>query len=120
MELSEAYNTIDATLGMFRYFEEQVTDGMLKQDFLLTPLISCVEPVLDLENNTSELKRLEYYTYVECDTEYKVFIVDIRPVCSFMINEWPSHKAQRIYKLLRSVFFQCIDISRNIYKENEI
>lgn len=110
MELKEAFDIIDATLGMFRSIEEEVENGDLKGKFLLTPVYSSVENVFDEDKNSFEIETRLYYNYVYGDQEYKRYIVDIRPVCSYMINEWPSPKAKKIRKLLNEVLLQCVGL----------
>ena len=110
MELKEAFDIIDATLGMFRSIEEEVENGDLKEKFLLTPVYSSIDNVFDADRNTFELETLSYYIFVDGDREYKRYIVDIRPVCSYMINEWPSPKAKKIRKLLNEVLLQCVSL----------
>ncbi len=119
MELSEAFYTIDATLGMFKNFTNEINHGYLKEDFLLTHVCKSNETVVD-ENWNLELQSREYYTYVDCDTEYKMYIVNIHPVCEYIINEWPSPKAKKIQKNLKEVFHECLDIYNNIYKDDGI
>lgn len=110
MELKEAFDTIDATLGMFRNIEEEVENGDLKEKFLMTSVYTSVENVFDADKNSFEFETRSYYNYVEGDKEYKRYIVDIRPVCSYMINEWPSPKAKKIRKLLNEVLIQCVGL----------
>lgn len=109
MDLKEAFDIIDATLGMFKSFECEIENGVLKDDFLLTRVQRCNEAVVD-ENLNYEILSKEFYTYVDCDTEYKMFIVDIRPVCTYLVNEWPSYNARRVRKVLNEVFLECLDI----------
>ena len=108
MELKEAFDIIDATLGMFRIIEEEVENGDLKEKFLLTPVYSSIDNVFDVDKNSFEFETKSYYKYVEGDKEYKRYIVDIQPVCSYMINKWPSPKAKKIHKLLNEVLVQCV------------
>ena len=108
MELKEAFDIIDATLGMFRNIEEEVENGDLKEKFLLTPVYSSIDNVFDADKNSFELETITYYNYLDGDKEYKRYIVDIRSVCSCMINEWPSLKAKKIRKLLNEVLLQCV------------
>lgn len=110
MELKEAFDIIDATLGMFRSIEEEVENGDLKEKFLLTPVYSSIDNVFDADKNTFELETISYYNFVDGDKKYKRYIVDIRPVCSCMINEWPSPKAKKIRKLLNEVLLQCVGL----------
>lgn len=110
MELKQAFDIIDATLGMFRSIEEEVENGDLKEKFLLTPVYSSIDNVFDADRNTFELETISYYIFVDGDREYKRYIVDIRPVCSYMINEWPSPKAKKIRKLLNEVLLQCVSL----------
>ena len=107
MELKEAFDTIDATLGMFRSIEEEVENGDLKDKFLLTPVYSSVENVFDVDKNEIGTEVKSYYNYVEGERESKRYIVDIRPVCSYLVNEWPSYRAKRIRKKLIAVTSEC-------------
>lgn len=109
MDLKEAFDIIDATLGMFKSFECEIENGVLKEDFLLTRVKKCNESVIDEKLNYEILSR-EFYTYVDCDTEYKMYIVDIRPVCTYLVNEWPSYSARRVRKVLNEVFRECLEI----------
>jgi hypothetical protein len=117
MELKEAFDIIDATLGMFRSIEEEVENGPLKDKFLLIPVYSSIENYFDADKNSFELGTRTYYNYVDCGKEYKRYIVDIRPVCSYMINEWPSHKAKKIRKLLNEVLLQCVALCKETLGE---
>lgn len=110
MELKEAFDIIDATLGMFRSIEEEVENGDLKEKFLLTPVYCSIDNVFDADKNTFELETISYYNFVDGEKKYKRYIVDIRPVCSYMINEWPSIKAKKIRKLLNEVLLQCVSM----------
>lgn len=110
MELKEAFDIIDATLGMFRSIEEEVENGDLKDKFLLTPVYSSIDNYFDADKNSFELGTRTYYNFVDGDKEYKRYIVDIRPVCSYMVNEWPSLKAKKIRKLLNEVLLQCVSL----------
>ena len=107
MELKEAFDTIDATLGMFRSIEEEVENGDLKDKFLLTPVYSSVENVFDVDKNEIGTEVKSYYNYVEGERESKRYIVDIRPVCSYLVNERPSYRAKRIRKKLIAVTSEC-------------
>lgn len=111
MELKEAFDIIDATLGMFRSIEEEVENGDLKDKFLLTPVYTSVENGLNAVTNEIETEVRSYYNYVDGGQNYnKRYIVDIRPVCSYMINEWPSPKAIKIRILLNEVLLQCVGL----------
>ena len=112
MELKEAFDIIDATLGMFRSIEEEVECGDLKEDFLMTPVYRSIDNVFDADKDGFEMKTIAYYKYVDGDKENKRYIVDIRPVCDYMINEWPSPKAKNIRKLLNEVLLQCVDLCK--------
>lgn len=112
MELKEAFDIIDATLGMFRSIEEEVECGDLKEDFLMTPVYRSIDNVFDADKDGFEMKTIAYYKYVDGDKENKRYIVDIRPVCDYMINEWPSPKAKKIRKLLNEVLLQCVDLCK--------
>ena len=107
MELKEAFDIIDATLGMFRSFANEIENGDLKEKFLMTPVYTSVENVFDANKNSFEIETRYYYNYVEGDKEYKRYIVDIRPVCSYLVNDWPSYKAKRIRKRLIAVTSEC-------------
>ena len=107
MELKEAFDIIDATLGMFRSFANEIENGDLKEKFLMTPVYTSVENVFDANKNSFEIETRYYYNYVEGDKEYKRYIVDIRLVCSYLVNDWPSYKAKRIRKRLIAVTSEC-------------
>jgi len=107
MELKEVFDIIDATLGMFRSFADEIENGDLKEKFLMTPVYTSVENVFDANKNSFEIETRYYYNYVEGDKEYKRYIVDIRPVCSYLVNDWPSYKAKRIRKRLIAVTSEC-------------
>lgn len=107
MELKEAFDIIDATLGMFRTFAGEIENGDLKEKFLMTPVYTSVENVYDANKYDVKIEVRSYYNYVEGDKEYKRYIVDIRPICSYLVNEWPSYKAKRIRKKLIAVTSEC-------------
>ena len=109
MELKEAFDIIDATLGMFRSFAGEIDNRDPKDNFLAIPVKSMVRSVVD-EKLNPEIECREYYNYIDGDREYKMYIVDIRPVCNYMINEWPSSKAKKIRRLLYVVFRECLDL----------
>jgi len=109
VELIKALETIDATLGMFRSFVSEIDNGDFKEEFLQTPVNTSIENFFDEEKNEFESEIRFYYNYVEGGTEYKRYIVDIRPVCRFLVNEWPSNKAKRIRKKLQAVTVECSD-----------
>jgi ribosomal protein L7/L12 len=109
MELKEAFDIIDATLGMFRSFAAEIDNSDPKGSFLAIPVRSMFQTVVD-EKLNPEMECNEYYNYVDGDREYKMYIVNIRPVCNYIVNEWPSSKAKKIRKLLYTVFRECLDI----------
>ena len=109
MELKEAFDIIDATLGMFRSFAGEIDNRDPKDKFLGTPVNNMVRTVVD-EKLNPEIECKEYYNYIDGDREYKMYIVDIRPVCNYMVNEWPSTKAKKIRRLLYVVFRECLEL----------
>lgn len=109
MELKEAFDIIDATLGMFRSFSAEIDNSDPKGKFLATPVRRIIQTIVD-EKLNPEIECNEYYTYVDGDREYKMYIVNIRPVCNYIVNEWPSSKAKKIRRLLYVVFRECLDI----------
>ena len=109
MELKEAFDTVDATLGMFRSFAAEIDNSDPKENFLATPVNSIIKTVVD-EKLNPEIECKEFYTCVDGDREYKMYIVNIRPVCDYIVNEWPSSKAKKIRRLLYVVFRECLDI----------
>ena len=115
MELKEAFDIIDATLGMFRSLEEEVENGDLKEKFLLIPVSSYVENVYDAEKNAFELVSRTYYNYNDGGREYRRYIVDITPVCNYMVNEWPSNNAKKIRRLLNEVFSRCVSMCEDTF-----
>ena len=61
MELKDAFDLIDATLGMFRSFANEIENGDHKEKFLMTPVYTSVENVFDANKNISE----EVYSIVD-------------------------------------------------------
>ena len=112
MELKEAFDIIDATLGMFRLFAAEIDNRDPKENFLATPVRSEAQTVINVADGmfNPEIECKEYYNEVDGDREYKMYIVNIRPVCNCIVNEWPSSKAKKIRKLLYVVFRECLDI----------
>ena len=112
MELKEAFDIIDATLGMFRLFAAEIDNRDPKENFLATPVRSEAQTVINVADGmfNPEIECKEYYNDVDGDREYKMYIVNIRPVCNYIVNEWPSSKAKKIRKLLYVVFRECLDI----------
>ena len=112
MELKEAFDIIDATLGMFRSFAGEIDNRDPKENFLATPVRSEVQNVINVADGVfnPEIECKDYYNYVDGDKEYKMYIVNIRPVCNYIVNEWPSSKAKKIRRLLYVVFRECLDI----------
>ena len=106
MELSEAFRIIDATLGMFRSFADEIDNRDPEENFLATPVRSHVQTVLD-ENLNPEIQHQLYYTYNDGYEKYNMNLVDVRPVCSFLINEWPSTKTKKIREQLYKVYLEC-------------
>ena len=112
MELKDAFDIIDATLGMFRSFADEIDNRDPKENFLATPVRSEVQNVINVADGVfnPEIECKDYYNYVDGDKEYKMYIVNIRPVCNYIVNEWPSSKAKKIRRLLYVVFRECLDI----------
>ena len=109
MELSEALKTIDATFGMFRHILYETQDRELKEEFLLTPVQTSHETFYDQDTNTFSTECREYYKYMSNGEECKAYIVDISPVCDYLLNEWPSPTAKRIRQVLNEVFHNSFD-----------
>ena len=120
MELIEALETIEATLGMFSTFVAEIEDGYLKEEFLKVPVFSSVEKKYDINKQVYVLESKSYYNYTEGNTTHKSYIVDIHPVCSCMVNEWPSYKAMRIRKTLNEVYHVCVDYCKCYLDEDTI
>ena len=112
MELKDAFDIIDATLGMFRSFAGEIDNRAPSKNFLATPVRSEVQNVINVADGVfnPEIECKDYYNYVDGDKEYKMYIVNIRPVCNYIVNEWPSSKAKKIRRLLYVVFRECLDI----------
>ena len=112
MELKDAFDIIDATLGMFRSFAGEIDNRDPKENFLATPVRSEVQNVINVADGVfnPEIECKDYYNYVDGDKEYKMYIVNIRPVCNYIVNEWPSSKAKKIRKLLNEVLLQCVGL----------
>lgn len=113
MELSEALRTIDATKGMFDFFLCEVKFGDLKEKFLQTP----IEHYYDAKKWHHSDEHREYYTFLDNGIECKGYIVDIHPVCNYLINEWPSSKAKKIRRILYETFSFCFDACKDVLGE---
>lgn len=118
MELSEALRIIEDTVGMFQTFEEIIEFGDLKKSFISSPVKCSMENYVDFEKQVAGMQYRKYYTYIENGIEHKNYIVDIHPVCSFMIDEWPLPIAKKIFRLLKQDLIHCIDYCQQIYGED--
>lgn len=120
MKLSEAIRITDDTVGMFRTFLEIVDMGQLGDEFLKCPVKTSMDQGIDLENSDAGIECRQYYTYIADDGEHKNYVVDIRPVCDYMIDEWPSPTAKKIKKLLKQDFQMCLDFCKDIFGEDNL
>lgn len=118
MKLSEAIRIIDDTVGMFRTFLEIMEMGQLWDEFLKYPVKTSTEHWVDLENTDAGIECKQYYTYIADDGEHKNYVVDIHPVCNYMIDEWPSPTSRKIRKLLKQDFQICLDYCKEIFRED--
>ena len=119
MKLSEAIRIIDDTVGMFRTFLEIMDFGQLWGEFLKYPVETCMEQWVDLEKSDAGIECRQYYTYIADDGKHKNYIVDIHPVCNYMIDEWPSPTAKKIKKLIKQNFRICLDFCNEIFKGDD-
>ena len=117
MELEEAFDILDSTLGMFSFFADEIENGDLKEKFLLTPVYTSIENFYNEKNEFVSESRA-YFNYVDGGKEYKRYIVDVRPVCSCVVNEWPSEKAIYIRQFLKEVFNACFDYCKGKLDDN--
>lgn len=120
MKLSEAIRITDDTVGMFRTFLEIMDMGQLGDEFLKFPVKTSVDQWVDLENSDAGIACRQYYTYIADDGEHKNYVVDIHPVCNYMIDEWPSPTAKKIKKLLKQNLFLCLDFCKDILGEDNL
>ena len=119
MKLSEAIRIIDDTVGMFRTFLEIMDFGQLWGEFLKYPVETCMEQWVDLEKSDAGIECRQYYTYIADDGKHKNYIVDIHPVCNYMIDEWPSPTAKKIKKLIKQNFRICLDFCNEFFKGDD-
>lgn len=117
MEINEAIDILDSTLGMFSFFADEIENGDLKEKFLLTPVYTSIENFYNEKNEFVSESRA-YFNYVDGGKEYKRYIVDVRPVCSCVVNEWPSYKAKFIRKFLKEDLFICLDYCKGKLDDN--
>ena len=100
MELKEAYDIIDATIGMFHSIMYEIDNGKLKEDFLLTPVYSCVDTIAD-EHLNFELQSKEYYIYKDGDKIAEVpamshsYIVD-DPDATYYVATAYDYRGKRV------------------------
>lgn len=106
MELHEALEVIEATKGMFH---DLYPSGRWDAEFLRTPVECSFENYYD-ENFIlcTEMKKFFYHKR----TGEKVYIVDIRPVCIFLVNEWPSANARKVRKWLLDAYDYCFEAGK--------
>lgn len=108
MNLHDALETIGAAYGMLRFFMREFEQGGFEEKFLFTQVNICIETVYDETTNSFGNECRSYFAYVESGKENKMYIVDIRPVCNYLINEWPSPKTLKIRKYLEKVHEKCV------------
>ena len=120
MKLSEAIRIIDDTVGMFRTFLEIMDFGQLWEEFLKYPVETRrMEHWTDFAISDTGAQDRWYYTYIADDGEHKNYVVDIRPVCNYMIDDWPSPTAKKIKKILKQNLLICLDFCKDIFKEDD-
>ena len=120
MEYNEALETIKEILAMFSSFAEEIENLPIGRRFLTTPVFRCDEEDGVANKRTYKMKSKLYYNYDEGNMISKRFIADIRPVCSCMVNEWPSPKSKRIRKSLLKAYIECLDYCKAYIDESWI
>ncbi len=106
MELSEALRTIDATIGMFQDLHPL---GEWDEDFLRTPVEVSFQDCID-ENFNPHTERKIYFYHKWMKRNIK--IVDITPVCKFLVNEWPSPQTRQLRKRLIKAYDLCYEAAK--------
>ena len=113
MTVKEAYDLIDAVRGMFSELFDEAENGDEGEGFLDTPVHGSTEPVYDLNGGGLEYVTRYYYTQVVGgDDEFQHNLPDITPVCSFLLEEWPSSRARTFRKKLEKTYRTCIYLSK--------
>ena len=112
MTVNEAYDLIDAVRGMFSELFDEAENGDEGEGFLDTPVHDSFETVYDSYGGGFKYDTRHYYTQVVGgDEEIQHNLPDITPVCSFLVNEWPSSRARTLRKKLEEIYRTCIDLS---------
>lgn len=106
MELSEALRTIDATVGMFQDLHPL---GEWDEDFLRTPVKVSFQDYYDENSNPRKERKVYFYHKW---IKRNINIVDIAPVCKFLVNEWPSPKTRQLRKRLMIAYDQCYEAAK--------
>jgi hypothetical protein len=113
MTVNEAYDLIDAVRGMFSELFDEAENGDEGEGFLDTPVHDSFETVYDSYGGGFKYDTRHYYTQVVGgDEEIQHNLPDITPVCSFLVNEWPSADTQRIRKKLEIIYRTCINLCK--------
>lgn len=92
MELSEALKTIDEMKGFFFWVLIQAETFDKMQEILSIPVLP---PTFDSPPNDKFR-----FVYKKGEGDMQVYIPNIKPVCDFLINDWPSPVASKIRQRL--------------------
>lgn len=115
MELHEALRTIEATTCMFSSIVTLIKDT--KGKMLYTPVENRTDNVWDLEKCNADLVNTKYFTFMDGDKPFVYTMVNIYPVCKYVVNEWPSPNAEKIRDRLKSALQECVSISDCVLRE---
>jgi len=107
MDFSEALRTIDATVGMFKDLHPL---GEWDEDFLQAPVKVSFQDSYD-ENSNPRKERKIYFYHKWLKRDIK--IVDITPVCKFLVNEWPSPQTRQLRKRLMKAYDLCYEAAKD-------
>lgn len=103
---------------MFRTFVEIMDFGQIEDEFLKYPVKTSIEQWVDFDNANAGMEYRQYYTYIADDGEHKNYIVDIHPVCNYMIDEWQSPTSRKIWNKLKQGFSLCLGLCKEIFGDN--
>lgn len=122
MKLSEAHEIIEATIGMFRQFAHEKTLGLAirGEDFMQLPVKSSFENYYDADTLEIHIEERVYYTFENDNGEQKKYIENIRPVCDYLIEEWPSPKGCKVRKWLMKAYDHCYKVSEQLLEEQDL
>lgn len=107
MELHEALKTVDATIGMFKKLHPVLAGD---KDFLRTPVTVSYENYYDTNFKFCSERKEDFYHEL---AKKRISIVDIRPVCDFLVDEWPSPQTRQLRKQLMKAYDLCYEAGKN-------